>query len=190
MARPRFFASASELREWFEAHHSEATELIVGFHKRGSGNGGITWSEAVDEALCVGWIDGVRRRIDDASYEIRFSPRKAGSIWSAVNIAKVAALREQGRMGPEGLAAFERRTEAKSRIYSHERSADAELEAAEQVELESDGWAYFQGRPPSYRRAALNWIVSAKRPETRARRLAALVADNAAGRDLKHLTRR
>jgi uncharacterized protein YdeI (YjbR/CyaY-like superfamily) len=187
---PRFFVSPAELRDWFETHHVEATELVVGFHKRGSGNGGITWSEAVDEALCVGWIDGVRRRIDDASYEIRFTPRKAGSIWSAVNIAKVSALIEQGRMRPAGTAAFERRTEGRSRVYSHERSADAQLEAAEQAQLESVGWAYFQARPPSYRRAALHWIVSAKRPETRSRRLAALIADNSANRDLKHLARR
>jgi uncharacterized protein YdeI (YjbR/CyaY-like superfamily) len=190
MAMARFFADPAELREWFQAHHLDATELVIGFHKRGSGNGGITWSEAVDEALCVGWIDGVRRRIDDARYEIRFTPRKGGSIWSAVNIAKMSALTEQGRMRPAGIAAFERRTEGRSRIYSHERSADAELDAAEQAQLESDGWAYFQARAPSYRRAALHWIVSAKRPETRARRLATLIADNSAERDLKHLTRR
>lgn len=188
----RFFETPDELREWFEAHHESETELIVGFRKAGSTPRGITWSEAVDEALCVGWIDAVRRRIDDASYEIRFCPRAPSSIWSAVNIAKVARLTEQGRMRPAGLAAFERRSEQRSRVYSHERAADPELTEEEDAALRADpaGWAYFAARAPSYRRAALHWVVSAKRPHTRSRRLAALIEDNAAQRPLPHLDRR
>lgn len=187
----RFFDTPDELRAWFEAHHDSEPELIVGFRKAGSPSRGITWAQAVDEALCVGWIDAVRRGIDDSSYSIRFCPRKPTSIWSAVNIANVARLSEQGRMRPAGLAAFERRSEQRSRVYSHERTSDPELTDEEDAALRADpgGWAYFCARPASYRRAALHWVVSAKRPETRARRLAVLIEDDAAGRTLKHLTR-
>lgn len=188
----RFFETPDELRAWFDAHHQSEPELIVGFRKAGSAPRGITWAEAVDEALCVGWIDAVRRGIDEGSYSIRFCPRKPSSIWSAVNIANVARLSEQGRMRPAGLAAFERRTEQRSRVYSHERTDDPELTADEDAALRADaaGWAYFSQRAPSYRRTALHWVVSAKRADTRARRLAALIADNAEGRPLKQFDRR
>jgi uncharacterized protein YdeI (YjbR/CyaY-like superfamily) len=184
---PRYFATAADFRDWLDAHAATATELLVGFHKVDSGRPSMSWSESVDEALCVGWIDGVRRRIDEAAYSIRFTPRKADSIWSAVNIAKVAALRAQGRMRPAGEAAFARRSEARSKVYSHERLSDAELSPEEKrtFAAQAQAWRYFESTPPGYRRVVLHWVTSAKKAETRAARLATLVAACAAGRRLK-----
>jgi uncharacterized protein YdeI (YjbR/CyaY-like superfamily) len=186
-----FFDTPEQLRAWFAANHKSADELILGLWKVHTGRASLTWSQAVDEALCVGWIDGVGRRIDDDARSVRFTPRRSGSIWSAINIEKVARLSAEGRMLPAGLAAFERRREDRSRVYSHERSEDPELSDDEQAALRADarGRAYFESRAPSYRRAALHWVVSAKRGDTRARRLATLAADNAAQRPLKHLSR-
>jgi len=188
---PTFFATPAELRDWLEGHHADVAELLVGFHKRGSGRPSITWQESVDEALCFGWIDGVRRSIDGESYSIRFTPRQKRSIWSAVNIKRAEELIAEGRMTPAGRAAFEARTEDRSRVYSHERSAAAELEPEQQARFEADAaaWAWFQSRPPFYRRQALHWVTSAKRAETRERRLATLIEDSAAGRTVKPLTR-
>jgi uncharacterized protein YdeI (YjbR/CyaY-like superfamily) len=187
---PVFFAMPAEFRAWLVANHATAAELLVGFHKVGSGRPSITWPQAVDEALCVGWIDGVRRRIDEASYSIRFTARRPGSIWSAVNIARVTALGAAGRMLPAGMAAFERRDEAKSAIYAYERP-HATFEPNDEAAFRADvaAWAWFEARPPSYRRTAIYWVVSAKRPETRARRLARLIDDSAAGREVGPITR-
>lgn len=184
---PRFFATAAEFRAWLEANAATATELLVGFYKLDSGRLSMSWPESVDEALCVGWIDGVRRRIDDAAYSIRFTPRKADSIWSAVNIAKVAQLRAQGRMRPAGEAAYARRSEARSKVYSHERLSDAELspDEARAFAAQAEAWRYFASTPPGYRRVVLHWVTSAKKAETRAARLARLVAACAAGQRLK-----
>jgi uncharacterized protein YdeI (YjbR/CyaY-like superfamily) len=189
--QPIFFASPEEFRGWLQAHAGDAPELLVGFWKKGSGHTSMTWPESVDEALCVGWIDGVRRRVDDERYSIRFTPRRPTSIWSAVNVARVAALTDEGRMQPAGLEAYARRREVKTGLYSHEREHDAELEPEEQARLEANAaaWAFFSVQITSYRRAALHWVVGAKRPETRERRLKALIDDSAAGVFVKHLRR-
>jgi len=188
---PRFFATSAEFRGWLEAHHADETELLVGFYKRASGRPSITWAESVDEALCFGWIDGVRRSIDADSYSIRFTPRQKRSIWSAVNIRRAEELIAEGRMAPAGLAAFSRRTEDRSRVYSHERSEAPQLDPSQQARFEADAaaWEWFAAQAPFYRRQALHWVTSAKRPETRERRLASLIADSAAGRKVAPLRR-
>jgi uncharacterized protein YdeI (YjbR/CyaY-like superfamily) len=180
---PTFFATPADFRAWLERHHEGHSELIVGFHKRGSGRPSITWPEAVDQALCFGWIDGVRRRIDDTSYSIRFTPRKARSTWSAVNIKRMNELVDEGRVAPAGLAAFERRTDDRSAIYSYEQRKAAKLDLDQERCLRADerARAYFEAQPPSYRRAAIHWVTSAKKPETRERRLAQLIECSAAG---------
>lgn len=188
---PIFFATPEDFRVWLRAHHVTTEVLLVGFHKKGSGLPSITWPEAVDEALCVGWIDGVRKRLNETSYTIRFTPRKPRSTWSTVNIARVAALTTEGRMQPAGLAAFARRAAERSEIYAYEQQADPTLTAEEDALFRANpaAWDFFCARPPSYRHPALWWIVSAKRPATRQRRLAILIADSAAGHTLAHLTR-
>jgi uncharacterized protein YdeI (YjbR/CyaY-like superfamily) len=186
---PRFFTTPAELRTWFEVHHADADELLVGYYKRGTGRPSITWPESVDEALCFGWIDGIRRRIDDESYSIRFTPRRPRSIWSAVNIKRAGELIAEGRMTPAGLAAFEARDEERS-AYSYEQRQRAALEPEQEERLRANAaaWEWFQARPPSWRRAAIYWVMSAKRPETRERRLATLIEAAAAGRMPKALT--
>jgi uncharacterized protein YdeI (YjbR/CyaY-like superfamily) len=186
-----FFETPADFRAWLEEHHASESELIVGFHRKGSGRPSITWPESVAEALCFGWIDGVRRGIDDESYSIRFTPRKPTSNWSKVNIQLVASLTAAGRMRPAGLAAFERRTAERSGIYSYERRKAAALSPEQQSEFEADdaAWSFFTAQPRGYRQTAIHWVVSAKREETRAKRLATLISDSAAGRRLRHLTR-
>jgi uncharacterized protein YdeI (YjbR/CyaY-like superfamily) len=177
-----FFASQDELREWFEANHATATELWLGQYRKSTGRPTIAWSEAVDEALCVGWIDGVRYSLDGERFAQRFTPRRKGSNWSAINVRKVADLTAQGRMRPAGLAAFEARTPEKTAVYSYEREAAA-FTGDEEARFRSDGaaWADWERRSPSYRRAVAHWVASARRPETRARRLDQLIAASAAG---------
>jgi len=186
---PVFFASPAEFRAWLEAHHADTPELLVGFHKRHTGTPSLTWAESVDQALCFGWIDGVRRSADGDRYTIRFTPRKSGSIWSAVNIARVGELTALGLMRPAGLAAFERRVEAKSKIYAYEQANHA-LDAADEAAFRANApaWAFFESQAPSYRRTAIWWVASAKRDETRRKRLATLIEDSANGRRLAHLT--
>jgi uncharacterized protein YdeI (YjbR/CyaY-like superfamily) len=186
-----FFASAAEFRAWLERHHDSERELLVGYYRKGSGRPRMTWAESVDEALCFGWIDGVRRSIDGESYSIRFTPRQKRSIWSAVNIKRVGELRKLGRMTPAGEAAFGRRTDDRSAVYSHEQRKHPEFEPEQQQRFQADpaAWAWFQQQAPSYRRQATHWVTSAKRTETRERRLSALIADSAAGRTVKPLTR-
>jgi len=191
---PIFFSSPEALRDWFDAHHETADELIVGYHKKATGRPSVTWSQAVDEALCVGWIDGRLNRIDDASHQQRFTPRKPASTWSKVNIAKIEKLRAEGRMRPAGEAAFARRTEARSGIYAFEQDPQeaAALAAPWERELREEhpqAWAFFSAQPPWYRRTAMHQITSAKREETRRRRFDQLVADSTAGRTIKALTR-
>ena len=180
---PTYFHDAQAFRAWLEEHAAGATELLVGFHKVGSGKACMSWPESVDEALCFGWIDGRRKRIDDASYTIRFTPRKPASIWSHVNIAKMEKLRAQGKMRPAGEAAFAHRSDAKSGVYSHERTDSPELTQNEiaRFRQEAAAWAYFDTVPPGYRRTVLHWITSAKKEETRAGRLAKLIQACAAG---------
>jgi uncharacterized protein YdeI (YjbR/CyaY-like superfamily) len=188
---PTFFATPDAFRAWLEEHHDTEAELSVGFWKRGSGRPSITWPEAVDQALCFGWIDGVRRRRDDDSYTIRFTPRRRRSTWSAVNVARVAELEAAGLMHPAGLEAFARRSDDRTAIYAYEQRRAAELGEDYEAELRADrdAWGFFQAQPPWYRRAAAQWVTSAKREETRRRRLAQLVADSAQGRTVPPLTR-
>lgn len=172
-----FFATSAEFRAWLEAYHETARELLVGFHKKGSGLPSITWPEAVDQALCFGWIDGVRRSLGETSYMIRFTPRKPGSNWSAVNIKRIEELTAQGHMRPAGIAAYERRTAAKSGVYAYEQRGNAALDAEQErlFRANAPAWTYFQARPASYRKLAIWWVVSAKREETRRSRLATLI---------------
>ena len=190
--RPTFFATVSELRDWFEANHATASELLVGFYKRGSGKPSITWSELVDEELCFGWIDGVRKGIDAVSYSNRITPRTPRSIWSAINIARAQELIKLGRVRPAGLKAFERRTDERSAIYSYEQRKTARLDPAAERSFRSDrkAWTFFEAQPPSYRRAATWWVISAKRGETRQRRLATLIRDSHNGQTVGPLSRR
>jgi uncharacterized protein YdeI (YjbR/CyaY-like superfamily) len=189
---PTFFATPADFRAWLERHHDSVSEVLVGFHKKGSGRPSITWPEAVDQALCFGWIDGVRRRIDDASYSIRFTPRKPRSTWSAVNIKRMQALIDQGLVARAGVAAFERRADDRTAIYSYEQRRNARLEPDQERRLHADerALAFVEAQPPSYRRAAIHWVTSAKKPETRERRLSQLIEYSAAGRAVPPLTRR
>lgn len=183
---PTFFADAAAFRSWLADHSTSAAELLVGFYKVGSEHPCMSWSESVDEALCFGWIDGRRKRIDDDSYVIRFTPRKPTSIWSVVNIAKMDKLRAQGKMLPAGEAAFARRSAAKSGVYSHERQEAPELTPDELAAFARQPAAaqYFAALPPGYRKTILHWITQAKKAETRAARLARFIAACAAGERL------
>jgi uncharacterized protein YdeI (YjbR/CyaY-like superfamily) len=188
---PAFFATPEEFRAWLAEHHETERELLVGFHKKGSGRPSITWPESVDQALCFGWIDGVRRRIDDDSYTIRFTPRKARSTWSAVNVKRMKELVEAELVAPAGVAAFERRADDRTAIYSYEQRKAAQLEPEQEQRFKADerAWAFFEAQPPSYRRAATHWVTSAKREETRERRLTQLIEHSSAGRSVPPLTR-
>lgn len=180
---PTFFATPADFRDWLDANHQTAPELIVGFYKKGTGRPSITWPESVDEALCVGWIDGVRRSVDDEAYQIRFTPRKPRSTWSTVNIKRVEELTREGRMRPAGLAAFQARTAANSEIYAYEQKEEAALDPAAEARFRADAtaWAFFESQPPYYRRTAMHWVTSAKKAETREKRLATLIEDSANG---------
>lgn len=178
---PTFFATPAAFRAWLEKHHGVVGELLVGFHKKDSGKASMTWPESVDQALCYGWIDGVRRRIDDECYSIRFTPRRPGSIWSTVNIRRVGVLSGEGLMRPAGVAAFERRSENKSSIYAYERRQAAELTPAQEQKFKSNrkAWAFFSKQAPSYRRVMIHHVASAKKEETKVKRLDALIAISA-----------
>jgi uncharacterized protein YdeI (YjbR/CyaY-like superfamily) len=190
IVEPRFFVSPDEFRAWLEEHHATASEVLVGFHKKGTGRASMTWTQSVREALCFGWIDGIRRSLGDGSYTIRFTPRKPRSIWSSLNIRHAEELIRDGRMTPAGLAAYDARQPERTGIYSFEQRHSARLgrEQEEQFRAEPKAWEFFQAQPPSYRQAAIHWVVSAKREETRARRLAKLIEDSAADRRLAQLT--
>jgi uncharacterized protein YdeI (YjbR/CyaY-like superfamily) len=186
-----FFATPAEWRAWLDQHHESAREVAVGFWKKGSGKASMTWPESVDEALCFGWIDGVRRSLGDDAYTIRFTPRKARSTWSAVNVRRARELIALGRMTPAGLTAFEGRADDRTGVYSYEqRAADLEGDYAERMRANRRAWEFFQSRPPSYRKAAAWWVTSAKKEETRLKRLATLIDDSARGRTIAPLTRR
>ncbi|MFN8636912.1 MAG: YdeI/OmpD-associated family protein [Chloroflexota bacterium] len=185
-----FFESAAEFRAWLDANHATATELSVGYHKKATGRPSMTWAESVDQALCYGWIDGVRRSVDDERYTIRFTPRKPTSNWSLVNVRRVAELTEAGLMMPAGLHAFALRDEARTGVYSSERRPEAlpaELEA--RFKTDPAAWAFFEAQPAGYRRTAIHWVVSAKREKTRQKRLSTLMDDSAHGRRIALLTR-
>lgn len=180
--KPVFFATQAELRRWFVQNHKTARELLLGFYKVGSGKLSVTWQQTVDEALCFGWIDGVRKRIDDQSYTIRFTPRRANSIWSAVNIKRAGELKELGRMKPAGLKAFEGRDPKRAQQYSGEQRSVAWPPALEKgFKRNKAAWAFFNKQPPGYRKTIGWWVVSAKREETQLKRLARLIEMSAAG---------
>jgi uncharacterized protein YdeI (YjbR/CyaY-like superfamily) len=190
--KPIYFETPAQWRAWLRKNHRTANEVWVGFHKRATRAPSMTWPESVDEALCFGWIDGVRHRVDDRRYANRFTPRKPRSNWSAVNVKRVKELIVAGRMTPAGLAAFEARTDDRTAIYSYEQRKSAAFDADQTREFRRNAkaWAFFQKQAPWYRRAATHWVVSAKREETRTKRLATLVADSAAGRHVGPLRRR
>lgn len=182
------FETAADFRAWFAANHNRAPELWVRLRKKGSGLPSVTYKEAVDVALCFGWIDSAMKSIDETSYRQRFTPRRKGSIWSAVNIARVGELTRLGLMHPAGLAVFEARDPARANQYSFEQG---EVQLAEPDEAlfrsNEQAWAFFQAQPPSYRKPAIWWVISAKREDTRQRRLGKLIEDSEHGRRLAHL---
>jgi len=182
----RFFASPGAFRKWLEQNHATETELWVGFYRKATGRPSITWPESVDEALCVGWIDGLRKTIDGESYKIRFTPRQARSNWSTVNISRVAELRRAGVMRAAGLKAFERRVPEKSGIYAYENRKKASLTADAEKEFRAAAaaWKFFQAQSASYRENTVWWVCSAKREETRARRLSRLIQESERGKRL------
>jgi uncharacterized protein YdeI (YjbR/CyaY-like superfamily) len=181
----QYFPKPADLRRWFARHHASAKEVWVGFYKKDSDRESITWPESVAEALCVGWIDGIRKSLDAESYTIRFTPRKAGSIWSAVNMKMAEELIAAGKMKAPGLAAYERRLENRSGIYAYEqRSAELPEEFAEVLRADAAAWADYQKRPPSYRKRVNWWVLSAKTEVTRRKRLQQLLEASAEGRTL------
>ena len=189
--KPIFFKSPQEFYDWLEEHHESETEVYVGFHKTHTGKRAMSWSEAVDQGLCWGWIDTRSNSIDEDRYMQRFTPRKPGSNWSAVNVSKVAALTKAGRMHPAGLRAYEARSESRTGVYSFEQGQEPTLTRDQRraFRAEPDAWAFFSSTPPSYRRAATWWVISAKQAATRDRRLAQLIEDSRAGRRIRQLTR-
>jgi uncharacterized protein YdeI (YjbR/CyaY-like superfamily) len=182
---PTFFPSAEQFREWLHKNHGSQGELLVGFRKKASGEPSITWAESVDEALCFGWIDGVRQRLDEGSYTIRFTQRRPGSTWSAVNVRRARTLSAGGRMAPAGLAAFEARTEDRTGIYSYEQRPDELIEPyAGMLARHAPAHRFFAHQPPSYRRAAIWWVISAKKDDTRLERTQKLIELSAQGRQI------
>lgn len=179
----KFFTTPSAFRKWLAANHAKSKELWVGFYKKDSGKPSITWPESVDEALCFGWIDGIRKTIDEESYKIRFSPRKPGSIWSAVNIRNVERLIKEKKMQPAGLKAYEAKKEYRSGIYAYEqRPAELVEPYASKLKENKAAWKFFQSQPPYYRKTMTWWIVSAKQEETRMKRLEQLIEVSAKGK--------
>ncbi len=186
----RYFASAAGFGRWLEKHHSAKTELWVGFHKKHTARPSLTWAESVDEALCRGWIDGIRKRVDELRYTIRFTPRRPGSIWSAINIRRAEELIGAGRMRPRGLEAFRARREDRARVYSYEQGGP-KLSAAHERRFRANAkaWKFFRTRSDAYRRTASWWIVSAKREETQGKRLEVLIACSEGERPIPGLPR-
>ena len=183
--KPKFFRTPADFRTWLEKNHATATELWVGFYTKDSGKPSITWPDSVDQALCFGWIDGLRKRVDEISYQIRFTPRRRGSIWSAINIKRARELVRQKQMRPTGLRAFAARIENKSGIYSYEqRSSELSQPYAKLLKKNKAAWSFFEKQPPSYRKMIGWWIISAKKEETRMARLAKLISESAKGKRL------
>jgi uncharacterized protein YdeI (YjbR/CyaY-like superfamily) len=181
-SKPSFFESGAHFRRWLAANHQEADEVWVGFWKAHTGRGGLTYEEAVEEALCFGWIDGLVKRVDELAYKQRFTPRRPRSIWSAVNIRKVEALRKAGRLARAGLAAFEGRDPSRANLYSGEnRQVVLCLAYEKRFRARNAAWRFFETQPAGYRRTAMFWVMSAKREQTRDRRLARLIEDSAKG---------
>jgi len=189
VSEPSFFRTAAAFRKWLEKNHDRTPELVVGLHRVTSGEGGLTYREALDEALCFGWIDGVRRRYQPGAYSIRFSPRLADSIWSVVNTRRMEELIKLGRVHEAGLRVFERRDKKKSKLYSYE-VGQCKFEPAHETQFRANraAWEFYQAQAPWYRRVSCYWVSSAKKEETRLRRLATLIEDSAHGRRIRQLT--
>ncbi len=187
--RPTFFPTPAGFRTWLEAHHHRLREQLVGFHKKSSGKPSITWPESVEVALCFGWIDGVRRSIDETSYTIRFTPRRPTSTWSAVNIKRVQQLKKTGLMHPAGLKAFAARSEKKSGIYSYEQRKSAKFtrEQEKQFRANKSAWEFFRSQAPWYQRVTTYWVISAKKEETKLKRLSVLIDHSQNRRTLPQL---
>ena len=188
---PVFFETPASFRAFLERHHASAREVFVGFYKRSSGKPSLTWPESVDEALCVGWIDGVRRSLGAESYVIRFTPRRTRSIWSAVNVARMRVLLRAGRVRPQGRKAFEERDRKRSGIYAYEQRKTARLDKASERRFRADSgaWQFFQAQPPWYKRTVTWWVISAKKDETRKRRLGVLIASSSRQETIRELRR-
>src|SRR5215471_16356655 len=183
--KPKFFKTPADFRKWLEKNHGTASELLVGFYKKDSRRPSITWPESVDQALCFGWIDGIRKSIDEVSYSIRFTPRRRGSIWSSINIKRVEELTNEGLMKPAGIKAFECRRENKSGIYSYEqRKAELDEPYEKKLRQNEAAWKFFQAQSPAYRKQVYWWIVSAKKEETRLQRLEKLIQASARSKKL------
>jgi uncharacterized protein YdeI (YjbR/CyaY-like superfamily) len=182
--KPTFFKTPAEFRAWLKRHHNSAGELWVGYYRKDSGKASVTWQESVDEALCFGWIDGIRKKVSDQAYTNRFTPRRPTSNWSAINIARVAELTKLKRMQPAGVAAFEKRTEKKSRVYQYEQKDLPEFppEIEKRFKKNKKAWEFFLRLPPYYRKGETRWITSARQEETRMRRLDKVMAACESGR--------
>ena len=189
MSNPRFFRDAAAFRQWLEKNHAKADELLVGFYRRDSGNGGITYREALDAALCFGWIDGLRQRYRPGSYTIRFTPRAPGSIWSVVNTRRMQELISAGQVHPAGLEVFKGRDKKKSKLYSYE-VGNCRFDPVHEKEFRSNApaWEFYQKQAPWYRRVSCYWVTSAKKEETKLRRLRILIDDSSHDRRIKQLT--
>ena len=190
-ARPLFFATPADFRKWLRENHATASELWLGFHKKSSGRRSITWPQSVDEALCFGWIDGLRKTIDSESYQIRFIARRPKSNWSAVNVRRMQELAREGRTHPAGIEVFKQRAPEKSGIYAYENRQSAVLSKAAEKQFRSKpaAWDFFQQQPRWYRQTIIWWVVSAKKTETQQRRLETLIADSKAKRRIRLLDR-
>ncbi len=186
-----FFATQYDFRNWLKDNHDKAEAVWVGYYKKASGKPSMTWSESVDQAICYGWIDGIRKSIDDISYKIRFTPRKPGSVWSAVNIRKVEELTKNGLMQPAGIAAYDKRSVEKSKIYSYEQKNASLPEAYEaKIKANKNAWTFFRALAPSYKKASIWYVVSAKKEETRLRRLDILIESSENGEKIPPLRRK
>jgi len=191
LPKPTFFSTPADFRAWLEAHHDKLREQLVGFHKKDSGKPSITWPESVQVALCFGWIDGVRKSLDETSYTIRFTPRKPTSTWSSINIKLVRKLTKQGLMHPAGLKAFAARRAKKSAIYSYEQRNSAQFtrEQAKQFRANKAAWEFFGSQVPWYQKVCTYWVITAKREETKLKRFSLLIEHSQNRRTLPHLTR-
>ncbi len=188
--KPTYFAHPGELRRWFEQNHTTVDELWVGFYKKATGIPSVDWPQSVDEALCFGWIDGIRKKIDEKSYMIRFTPRRANSHWSAVNIANVKRLKKEGLMTPAGIEAFNQRTAKRSKQFSYEQeTVELAPPYLQKIKQDPAAWAFFNNLAPSYQKASRYWVMSAKQEKTRLRRLEQLIGSSAAGKKIPLLRR-
>lgn len=188
---PKFFKTKKELRKWFEKNHLKLDEVWIGYYKKATGKKSITWSESVDEAICFGWIDGIRKSIDEVSYTNRFTPRRPNSNWSAVNIDKVKRLTELGLMKPEGIKAYKKRKSNKSKVYSYEQESDQLEKSFEKIfKKNKKAWQFFNEKlAPSYRKTSIRWVMSARQEKTRIKRLEILIASSAKGEKIPLLVR-